>query len=283
MNRQGADRIRIGLRARAAALAAAGALVLLGGSGCAVGAPAAGGPGPGDTVAEAATGHETTTADAASDPQLPVGVIGTAHVTAADGARLGVVELVADGTDEIEVRLSELTPPPGKPREVLLAPNALAEGQTCYDTGLRVSVGSPDRPDGWAGVLYTGDFMMGDPGFLDEVVFTTGRDIANATEPIDCLADVVGRGVIEWTFEPLRSDLLAVDSGATGGARGEVEVIEGQPVSYLVAGNDLIDEVAARFGITRDDLFYLNPTRMPAPMSETLHVGEVLNLSVERR
>ena len=55
------------------------------------------------------------------------------------------------------------------------------------------------------------------------------------------------------------------------------------PVTYVVAPDDLIDEVASRFGITRDDVFYLNPARLPSPMSETLRVGEVLNLSVERR
>lgn len=100
---------------------------------------------------------------------------------------------------------------------------------------------------------------------------------------LECLADVVGRGAIEWTFAPLRSDLAPVDRGTTGGARGETEVLEGRPVSYTVVGDDLIDEVAARFGITRDDLLYLNPTRMPSSMRETLDVGEVLNLSVDRR
>jgi hypothetical protein len=283
MKRQGADRKGIPIRVRTSALAAASVFVILAVSGCAASAPPTGEQAAGETAGAAAAGHDSTVAYAASGPQLPVGVIGTAHVTAADGARLGVVELVADGTDEIEVRLSGLTPQPENPRQIMFAPIALADGQTCFDTGVRFDLGSPDSPDGWSGVLYTGGEMVGDPSFFDEVVFTTGRDIANATEPLGCLADVVGRSVIEWTFEPLRGDLRVVDSGATGGARGEVELSEGQPMSYTVAGNDLIDEVAARFGITRDDLFYLNPTRIPAPMSVTLSVGEVLNLSVARR
>lgn len=283
MKRQDADRERTPMRIRTGALAVASALVILAVSGCAAGAPPAEEQEAGETGSAAATGRHSTAADAASGAQLPVGVIGTAHITAADGARLGVVELVADGTDEIEVRLSGLTPQPEQPRQVMFAPIALADGQTCFDTGVRFDVGSPDSPDGWSGVLHTGAMMAGDPSFLDEVVFTTSRDIASATEPLDCLADVVGRGVVEWTFEPLRSDLRVVDSGATGGAGGEVELIEGQPASYTVVGNDLIDEVAARFGITRDDLFYLNPTRTPDPMKATLDVGEVLNLSVAHR
>lgn len=224
-----------------------------------------------------------TAADEASDPALPDGVIGTARVTGADGAEVAGIEIVSDGTDELEVRLIGLTPQPEQPREVLFAPDPLAAGQDCFDSGLRVAVGTPDRPDGWSGVLHTGDFMAGDPSFLDEVVFTTTPDFAAAAQPIECGADIVARGVIEWTFSPLRADLNAVDSGVTGGARGDVEVSGDVPVTYVVAPDDLIDEVASRFGITRDDVFYLNPARLPSPMSETLRVGEVLNLSVERR
>lgn len=34
---------------------------------------------------------------------------------------------------------------------------------------------------------------------------------------------------------------------------------DGVPVSYTVAHNDIAEEVAARFGITVIELFYLNP------------------------
>jgi hypothetical protein len=56
----------------------------------------------------------------------------------------------------------------------------------------------------------------------------------------------------------------------------------GRPVAYTVAPNDLIPEVAGRFGITPDDAFYLNPAREGAeyPM---LYVNEVLNLNLRAR
>ena len=67
-----------------------------------------------------------TAADEASDPALPDGVIGTARVTGADGAEVAGIEIVSDGTDELEVRLIGLTPQPEQPREVLFAPDPLA-------------------------------------------------------------------------------------------------------------------------------------------------------------
>ncbi|WP_448808702.1 hypothetical protein [Agromyces bauzanensis] len=252
-------------------------LLIVGATGCASDRDQAGDT----TVAE--TRATASVADETSDPVLPDGVIGTARVTGMDGAQLALVEVISDGSDELEVRVTGLTPEPGQPREVLFAPEPLADGQRCYDAGLRVSVGSPDRPDGWAGVLHTGGFIVGDPSFLDEIVFTTAPNLATAAQPIECAADVVARGAIEWTFPPLRGDISVADDGATGGARGDVEIAQGRPVAYSVAPDDLIDEVAARFGITRDDLFYLNPTRLPSPMSETLQVGELLNLSADRR
>jgi LysM repeat protein len=53
------------------------------------------------------------------------------------------------------------------------------------------------------------------------------------------------------------------------------------PTSYTVARNDLAEDVAARFGMTADDLFYLNPFRFPS--DEILRVGEELNLTVAAR
>lgn len=229
----------------------------------------------------AAAAPVNTTGSPATAAELPAGIIGSAKLTGLDGADLGLVEFIADGSDEVEARLDGVPTDPLHPRDVLLSPRQLGDDETCFDNGLRFALGSPDRPGGWAGVVFLGGVMMGDPGFLDEVVLTS-TPVVGEHSP-DCLADVVGRGSIEWTFEPLRSGIRAVDSGSTGGARGGITVEDGGPVAYEVVEDDLIDEVAARFALTRDDLFYLNPSRMPSPQSITLRVGEVLNLSLARR
>lgn len=61
------------------------------------------------------------------------------------------------------------------------------------------------------------------------------------------------------------------------------ESIDGRLSADTVEPNDLIDEVAARFGITVDDLFYLNNSRIPNAGQHTLSVGERLNLSLADR
>lgn len=75
--------------------AAAATLLLLGVTGCTVDALA------GEPRSSAVP---PTATDAASDRQLPTGVIGSARVTGADGTSVAVVEIVSDGSDELEVR-----------------------------------------------------------------------------------------------------------------------------------------------------------------------------------
>lgn len=68
-----------------------------------------------------------------------------------------------------------------------------------------------------------------------------------------------------------------------GAARGDVEIVNNgdgrltirvEAVGYTVATNDLIDEVAARFGMTADDIRYLNPLHGPK-----LRVNETIILN----
>jgi LysM repeat protein len=58
------------------------------------------------------------------------------------------------------------------------------------------------------------------------------------------------------------------------GARGTVTVVSGAPSSYLVADGDNLSSIAARFGITLNDLMFLNPMD-----SMPLWAGQHLNLS----
>jgi len=103
-------------------------------------------------------------------------------------------------------------------------------------------------------------------------------------EQNDCLAAVVASASIVWTMSPRRPDLKATDTGEMAGAKGALSVDDsGAVVSYTVAQGDTLSSIAQRFGISVDDLFYLNPARAPGLEDPSAYTGEVLNLSVADR
>ncbi|KQP97655.1 MULTISPECIES: LysM peptidoglycan-binding domain-containing protein [unclassified Rathayibacter] len=115
-----------------------------------------------------------------------------------------------------------------------------------------------------------------DPTAIDQLVLTT----STFADP-DCAADVLAIADIDWSIDPQRPDLVAVDSGPRAAAQGEVSIADGQPTAYTVAPNDLVPDVAARLGLDADDLLYLNPLR--GHSNEMLIVGEELNLTLAGR
>ena len=70
---------------------------------------------------------------------------------------------------------------------------------------------------------------------------------------------VIAAAPIAWTIPDFYPGLTLKDSGPKPYARGTVTWYAGQPASYTVWGNDNSQAVATRFGITQDQLFYLNP------------------------
>lgn len=92
-----------------------------------------------------------------------------------------------------------------------------------------------------------------------------------------CDARRYGTAPLRWTVPSSIRALAASDDGATAGATGRVRTAGGRPTRYTVAADDRIEDVARRFGITSDDLLYLNPLRERGSDS-TLYTGEVLNL-----
>ncbi|MBG6237188.1 hypothetical protein IWX78_000131 [Mycetocola sp. CAN_C7] len=120
------------------------------------------------------------------------------------------------------------------------------------------------------------ELTRGDPSFLDTVLITGFDEQALVR---GCHLSVLALAVLTWTSPDMRPGLVVSDSVKTGGAHGEVTRADGKFISYTVTHYDLLDEVAARFGITLDDVFHLNPARTPSPQKPTLDVGEDLNLS----
>ena len=221
----------------------------------------------------------TSTPTVPTQLPLPTGTIGSGPLTS-DNGTTGTVRFSFDGA-LLTLSIDDLVSPTTDAVAAVIAVHALPPDQTCFDSGFRVPFGTFE---GGKATNNSGDFSIfsGDPSGIDQVILVT---IPEWPFPSDttCLATVVARADIRWTFEPLRSYLHPVDSGVTGGARGVTESIDGRLSAYTVEPNDLIDEVAARFGITVDDIFYLNNSRIPNAGQHTLSVGERLNLSLADR
>ena len=181
----------------------------------------------------------------------------------------------------LTLSIDDLVTPTAVAVQAMIAVHLLPADPTCFDSGFRIGYGIFT---GGSGTSDSGDLsiLSGDPSGIDQVVLVT-IPAEPFTAEMSCLATVVARADIDWTFPPLRGYLDLVDSGATGGARGDAETIDGRPAAYTVAPGDLIEEVAARFGISVDDLFYLNNSRQPNAQQQTLRVGERLNLLLADR
>lgn len=242
---------------------------------------------PGGAVSAAAptssvSGEPSATpsdATQASVPKVPTGTIGSGTFTS-DNGTTGEARFGFDG-EILTLDVDDLVTPTAGVVQAMIAVHPLPADQTCFDSGFRIGFGTFE---GGLGTGNSGDLsiLSGDPSGIDQVILVT-IPAEPFTAEMNCLANVVARADIDWTFAPLRGDLDPVDSGATGGARGVAETTDGRAVAYTVAPDDLIEEVAGRFGITVDDLFYLNNSRQPNAQQRTLRTGERLNLLLADR
>ncbi|MFF1632723.1 hypothetical protein [Leifsonia sp. NPDC058248] len=144
------------------------------------------------------------------------------------------------------------------------------------------SAGAPTVPavDLPLGVVYGAG---GDTAFR---IDTEGRrdrgDLSyfNSLEVVHEGGTVVAAAPLTWTVPDFYPGLRLVDSGPADYARGRVTDYRGRPASYEVWGNDNPGAVARRFGITLNQLLYLNPQ---VRRDSGLERDTRLNLSVDYR
>ena len=113
-----------------------------------------------------------------------------------------------------------------------------------------------------------------------DMTFLTSVSILD-TYTNDCNGwPVLSTTSITWSMQPLYPNLVVTDSGDTGGALG-IPTLEGTTaVAYTVHQGDVLEEIAARFGLTTDQLRWLNPRRSNQAI---VYKDETLNLSPARR
>jgi len=122
----------------------------------------------------------------------------------------------------------------------------------------------------------------GDPSFFDSAVIVDYGD--GTVDASGCARRILAAAPLQWTVPDMRPGLAPVDAGETKGAAGYVAMSEdGFPGSYTTASGDNLLAVATRFGMTVDDLNWLNPCRPGAYTRSEAYEGEVLNLSKAAR
>lgn len=233
---------------RSLAVAAIAAALTL--AGCT--ASPAGPPTPAPTAVPATTSPEAR-------PELPLGVLATG--TFEGGAR-GEVEVINAGDGMFTLHIDGF----GIDFERYSGVEALSyrsyPDDSCDSGDVRWAFGYEQTsvvPETYLAVVPL-DGFSGDPSLIRELII---RDFDAPESSDECAAAPAAKAVLTWTHEPLRASLAADDQGVTGGAHGETTSVDGVVITYTVARNDLIDEVAARFGMTSDDIRYLNPLLGP--------------------
>lgn len=267
MNQQ--RRVRPALGSRVAVAVVTIAVVVVGISGCSSNPPSA--PTPVAT-------KTTTTPSPAAEPDTPVvlhGVIGTGTFTSPDGSTTGTVSITAQSgqfyltvtgfhsTQSGALQLS-FSPWPAS-TECLADQNSFGFGNIDSLPNLT------DLPLGP---------QEGDPTFYRTLVLDRGAITPDGTntDPHGCVLTPLAFAPITWTAPNTRPYLHATDNGSTVGAEGTVTNAAGEPASYLVTADDNLDSIARRFGITVDDIRYLNPFD-----STQLEPGQTLNLDNANR
>jgi hypothetical protein len=237
----------------------------------------------GCTAAPAPSPTPTTRSLAQEEPErveLSDGtVVATGALASVDGRTSGEVTITADGSRGFTIGISRFASPVSG--EVILNTSTepfteeayCAEGFSIYVQGHLTL--APEMTI----ALGFDDLTFGNPAYLDTIVLTL-----NAIEPrTGCFYPVVATAPLTWTMPDLRPDIRVIDSGETGGATGWVTAADGRPVSYMVARDDLLPEIAARFGLTVADLLYLNPARNTSGDPRSAYVDEVFNLDKAAR
>jgi hypothetical protein len=187
----------------------------------------------------------------------------------------GDILIVANDTGGFDLRLSHYRVSGDKHLTIRMTTYPVAANATC-DNSTRVTWAVSNLETGATQHLPfaqdRGVFRRGDPTFFRDMEL-----LDNSVSRPGCNAAVVGVARMHWTLPDMDPGLFVSDSGSTSGARGAVTREEGQPTSYLVVGDDLLPQIAARFGISLGDLLWLNPARPTA--DGPTQVGEILNLS----
>lgn len=211
---------------------------------------------------------------------IPAGtVLAQGDVASPTGSIHFHFRVVANGDDTFTAQYSGFTSTLPVPVGVGLfdLPRAVGDGLTYPGVGDRV-LGGPTSAATAADVPLSGSGV--DPSHLGTLVVssaaTPGQDV-----PVEIAAGkVLAVSTVRWSVPARQTNVHPKDTGTRANAAGTVAgtTAAGAPAAYTVAPDDLIGDVAARFGITVRDLVWLNEGVQVFGQDQHLYEGTTLNL-----
>ena len=211
---------------------------------------------------------------------IPAGtVLAQGDVASPKGSIHFHFRMVANGDDSFTAQYSGITSTLPVPIGVGLfdLPRKVGDGLTYHGVGDH-TLGGPTSGAIAANVPLSGSGV--DPSHLGTLVTYSaaapGQDV-----PVEIAADkVLAVTTVRWSVPARQTNVHPKDAGTRANANGLVRATtaSGAPKTYTVAPDDLIGDVAARFGITVRDLVWLNEGVQVFGEDQHLYEGTSLNL-----
>lgn len=211
---------------------------------------------------------------------IPAGtVLAQGDVASPKGSIHFHFRMVANGDDTFTAQYSGVTSTLPVPVAVALfdLPRKVGDGLTYNGVGAH-TLGGPTSGPIAANVPLAGSGV--DPSHLGTLV-TYSAAAAGQDVPVEIAAGkVLAVTTVRWSVPARQTNVHPKDAGARANATGPVTATTaaGAPKSYTVAPDDLIGDVAARFGITVRDLVWLNEGVQVFGDDQHLYEGTTLNL-----
>jgi LysM repeat protein len=243
-------------------------------------------PSPDPTPPNPAISHAATPEPVSTPGPRPVlisiprgTVVAQGDVASPKGSIHYHYRMVADGDNTYSAQYSGFTSTVPVPVSVTLigVPPRVGDGLTYHGVGDH-QLGGPTTTAAPVSSASLGS--VGQPAYLGTIV-TYSSATSAAGVPTELGPNkVLAVNAVHWSIPVRQSNVHPVDGGTRAFASGAVtaKTASGAPKRYLIASGDLTSAVAKRFGISIEDLIWLNPNLQVFGDQQYLYKGTTLNL-----
>jgi hypothetical protein len=235
---------------------------------------------PDPAQSRAATAPPASTPSPTLTP-VPAGtVVAEGDVTSPKGSIHFHYRMVANGDNTYSAEYSDFTSTVPVPVSVTLIdiPPSVGDGLTYHGVGDH-QLGGPTTSAAPPSTASLGS--EGQPSYLGTLVTYSSAPDANGV-PVELGPDkVLAVNSVSWNIPVRETNVHPVDGGTRAYAAGTVTATtaSGAPASYLIAAGDITSVVADRFGISVQDLIWLNANLQVFGDQQYLYEGTTLNLN----
>ena len=211
-------------------------------------------------------------------PVLAGTVVAQGDVASPKGSIHYHYRVVANGDNTYSVQYSGFTSTVPVPVSATLIdiPPKVGDGLTWHGVGDHLLGGPTTTATSTTASLGS----VGQPKYLTTLV-TYSSVASGASQPVELGPNkVLAVNTLRWSIPVRQSNVHPVDGGARTDAAGTVKAktASGAPRDYVVAPGDVTSVVAARFGISVEDLIWLNKNLEVFGAQQYLYEGTTLNL-----